>query len=240
MSGMKMLVVIEFASDVSDDDWKNFHSFLLTMGRGSHIIIISRIQRLARFGSVKPIFFSVLSYDEWRYLFKTLAFGSVDPAEHPRLLKIADEVARQLHTQGSLFATNAYADLLRRNLNAQFWHCLLDKGIRMIKRNIAMYGVHPSMLIEQGHPVDITDFAMHPLSMIPYTTNVSIKKESPSVTFGELLADPSVRPKEDFILISWESRIPPHNLFSNFVISRAQDTDEGSALPGRKRRGVPI
>uniref|UniRef100_A0A453A8W8 Rx N-terminal domain-containing protein n=1 Tax=Aegilops tauschii subsp. strangulata TaxID=200361 RepID=A0A453A8W8_AEGTS len=148
MSGMKTLVVIEFASDVSDHDWKNFHSFLLTKGRGSHINIISRIQRLARFGSVKPIFLSVLSYDEWRYLFKTLAFGSVDPAEHPRLLKIADEVARQLHTQGSLVATNAYADLLRRNLNAQFWHCLLDKGIRMIKRNIAMYGVHPSMLIE--------------------------------------------------------------------------------------------
>ncbi|XBI97603.1 hypothetical protein VPH35_017940 [Triticum aestivum] len=206
MSRMKMLVVIEFGSDVSDDDWKNFHSFLLTMGRGSHIIIISRIQ----------------------------TFRSVDPAEHPRLLKIADEVASQLHTQGSLVATNAYADLLRRNLNAQFWHCLLDKGIRMIKRNIGMYGVHPSMLIEEGHPVDITDFAMHPLSMIPYMSNVSIKKESPSVTFGELLSDPSVRPKEDFILISWESRIPPHNLFSNFVISRAQDTDEGSALPGRK------
>ncbi|VAH24494.1 unnamed protein product [Triticum turgidum subsp. durum] len=240
MSGMKMLVVIEFASDVSDDDWKNFHSVLITMGRGSHIIIISRIQRLARFGSVKPIFLSVLSYDEWRYLFKTLAFGSVDPAEHPRLLKIADEVAKQLHTQGSLVATNAYADLLRRNLNAQFWHCILDKGIRMIKRNIAVYGVHPSMLIEQGHPVDITDFAMHPLSMIPYTINASIKKESPSVTFGELLADPSVRPKEDFILISWESRIPPHNSFANFVMSRAQDTHEGSTLPGRKRRGVPI
>ncbi|KAF7005627.1 hypothetical protein CFC21_020737 [Triticum aestivum] len=220
-SSVLHLSVIEFASDVSDDEWKNFHSFLLTMGRGSHIIIISRIQRLARFGSVKPIFLSVLSYDEWRYLFKTLAFGSVDPAEHPRLLKIADEVARQLHTQGSLVATNAYADLLRRNLNAQFWHCLLDKGIRMIKRNITMYSVHPSMLIEQGHPVDIMDFAKHPLSMIPYTTNDSIKKESPSVTFGELLADPSVRPKEDFILISWESRIPPHNLFSNFVISRA-------------------
>ncbi|VAH24495.1 unnamed protein product [Triticum turgidum subsp. durum] len=132
------------------------------------------------------------------------------------------------------------ADLLRRNLNAQFWHCILDKGIRMIKRNIAVYGVHPSMLIEQGHPVDITDFAMHPLSMIPYTINASIKKESPSVTFGELLADPSVRPKEDFILISWESRIPPHNSFANFVMSRAQDTHEGSTLPGRKRRGVPI
>uniref|UniRef100_A0A453A8X8 NB-ARC domain-containing protein n=2 Tax=Aegilops tauschii TaxID=37682 RepID=A0A453A8X8_AEGTS len=78
MFGM-VLVVITFASDIEDDDWKKFHSFVITMGRGSKIIIISRLQRLARFGSVKPIFLTVLSYDELRYLLKTLVFGSVDP-----------------------------------------------------------------------------------------------------------------------------------------------------------------
>ncbi|KAM0899800.1 hypothetical protein ACQ4PT_021059 [Festuca glaucescens] len=46
MFGM-MLVVIEFASDVGDDEWKKFHSFVTRMGRGSKIIIISRLQRLA-------------------------------------------------------------------------------------------------------------------------------------------------------------------------------------------------
>uniref|UniRef100_A0ACD5V316 Uncharacterized protein n=1 Tax=Avena sativa TaxID=4498 RepID=A0ACD5V316_AVESA len=61
-----MLVVIEFASDIGDDDWKKFHSFVITMGRGSKIIIISKLTRLARFGSVKPIYLSVLSYDELR------------------------------------------------------------------------------------------------------------------------------------------------------------------------------
>uniref|UniRef100_A0A453A8V3 NB-ARC domain-containing protein n=1 Tax=Aegilops tauschii subsp. strangulata TaxID=200361 RepID=A0A453A8V3_AEGTS len=59
MFGM-VLVVITFASDIEDDDWK-------------------KLQRLARFGSVKPIFLTVLSYDELRYLLKTLVFGSVDP-----------------------------------------------------------------------------------------------------------------------------------------------------------------
>jgi hypothetical protein len=235
------LVIIEFASDVGDDDWRKLHTFLLGMGRGSKIIIISRLHRIARFGSVKPIFLSMLSYDELRYLFKTLAFGSIDPAQHPGLVQIADEYAEVLHsTQGTLVSTNTFADVLRRNYDIRFWRCILDKGLRMVKRNLSIYGVHPTKLIEQGHPVDITDFAMHPLSMTRYATNVSTKEDLPSVTLGELLADPSVRPTEDFILVSWESRIPPYRSFAHMVTSRAQDTPEGSALLGRKRRGVPI
>ena len=110
----------------------------------------------------------------------------------------------------------------------------------MVKRNLSIYGVHPTILIEQGHPVDITDFALHPISMTRYTVNVSTKKQSPSVTFGQLITDPSVRPNGDFTLIAWESRIPPHKSFPKFVTSRAQDTHEGSTLPGRKRRGLQI
>ncbi|KAM0904332.1 hypothetical protein ACQ4PT_018051 [Festuca glaucescens] len=240
MEGM-MLVIIEFASDVGDDDWRKFYTLVLRMGRGSKIIIISRLQRIARFGSIKPIFLSMLSYDELRYLFKTLAFGSTDPAQHPQLVQIADEYAEVLHSpQGTLVSTNTFADVLRMNLDIRFWRGVLDKGLRMVKRNLTIYGVHPTKLIEQGNPVDITDFAMHPLSMTRYTTNVSIKEDLPSVTLGELLADPSVRPKQDFILVSWESRIPPYNSFAYFVTSRAQDADEGSSLLGRKRQGVPM
>jgi hypothetical protein len=237
-----MLVVIEFSSDVGDDEWKKFHSFVMRMGRGSRIIIISRLQRLARFGSVKPVFLSILSYDELRYLFKTLVFGSVDPAGYPRLAQTADEFAKVLHNmQGSLVATNIFADLLRVNLDVQFWRSMLDKGLRMVKRNISMYGANPTLLEEQGQPVDITDFALHPLSMTRYTTNASTKENFPSVTLGELVPDPSVRPKEDFILVLWESRIPPHNSFAHFVTTRAQDTHKGSStLIGRKRREVPI
>ncbi|VAH24509.1 unnamed protein product [Triticum turgidum subsp. durum] len=236
------LNVIEFASDIGDDDWKKFHLFLVRMNRGSKIIIISKLKGLARFGSVHPIFLSVLSYDEFRYLFKTLAFGSVDPAEHPRLLQLADEFANQLHNkQGSLVAINTFSHVLRMNLTTQFWRCIFDKMTRHVKRNIYVHGAHPSKLMEQGLPVDITDFALHPLTMTSYTSNIPIKEESPSVTFAELLANPSVRPEGDFTLIRYESRIPPHKSFVHLVTSRAQDTHEGSStLPGRKRRGVPI
>ncbi|CAM0908351.1 unnamed protein product [Alopecurus aequalis] len=239
MKGM-MLVVIEFASDVGDVEWNFFYSFVKKMGRGSKILIISRLKRLARFGSVKQIFLNVLSYDELRYLFKTLAFRSIDPEEHPGLVQIADEFSKVLHNI-TLVATNAFADVLRRKVHVQFWRCIFDKGLRIVRRNLSMYGMLPSMLVQQGQPVDITDFALHPLSTTRYTTNVSIKEGLPSVTFGELITDPSVRPKGDFTLITWESRIAPYNSFANFVTSHAQGTHEGSsALLGRKRRGVPI
>ncbi|KAM3373351.1 hypothetical protein ACQJBY_020020 [Aegilops geniculata] len=240
MFGRTTLVVIEFASDVGDDDWKSFQSFFRRMGRGSKMIIVSKLKRLARFGSVKPIFLNALSYDELRYLFKTLAFGSADPAEHPWLAQIADEIAKVLHSvQGSLVEANVFADALNRNLDVQFWCCILNKGIRLAKRNLSIYGVHPTLLIEQGQPVDITDLASHPLSMVPRKT----KEESPSVSLGALVADPSVRPEGDFTLVAWESRIPPHKSFVHYVSSRVQDTheDSSSALPGRrKRRGVPF
>ncbi|XP_048560276.1 uncharacterized protein LOC125540749 [Triticum urartu] len=240
MEGM-ILVVIEFASDIGQDDWNMFYLFAIRMGRGSKIIILSRLQTLARFGSVKPIFLSGLSSHELKYLFKTLAFGSVDPIEHPQLVKLADEFDKLLHNvPDTLIAINILADVLRMNLSVQYWRCILDKGLRYIKRNLSTFGVQPSTLLEDDHPVNITDFALHPLSMIPCTSNVSIKKKLPSLSLGELIRDPSVTPKQDFIIIAWESRIPPHNSFPHFVTSRAQGAHEGSAFPGRKRRGVPI
>ncbi|XP_037480974.1 uncharacterized protein LOC119358605 [Triticum dicoccoides] len=236
-----VLVVIEFVSDVCDDDWKKIHSFLTRMGRGSKIIIVSKIKRIARFGTVKAILLSELSHDELRYLFKALAFGSIEPTEHPRLVQIADDFATVIHSSlVSLVATNMFTDVLRSNLDVQFWRCILDKAARMVKRNISIYGVNPTMRIEQGHQVDITDIALHPLSMKPYSVNASIKTELPSVTFGELIKDPSVRPKGDFILMAWESRISPYKSFPSYVTSHAQDTHQSTALPGRKRQGVPI
>jgi hypothetical protein len=38
------------------------------------------------------------------------------------------------------------------------------------------------------------------------------------VTFWELVANPSVRPKEDFILVSWEPRSPPLTLIIHLLI----------------------
>uniref|UniRef100_A0A0D9XHM8 F-box domain-containing protein n=1 Tax=Leersia perrieri TaxID=77586 RepID=A0A0D9XHM8_9ORYZ len=43
-------------------------------------------------------------------------------------------------------------------------------------------------------------------------------KNLPRVTFRDLLLDPSVKPKGEFNLVSWESRLPPYTLFTLFRI----------------------
>ncbi|KQK17423.1 hypothetical protein BRADI_1g34375v3 [Brachypodium distachyon] len=116
--------------------------------------------RIARFGSVKPFFLNPLPYDEFWYLFKTLAFGSDDPAQHPHLVRIAEEFAEELQSGGSLIAANAYADVLRRNLNVQFWLCVLNRQRRVIQKNLSVHGVPPNLRFHQGHSIDITDFAL--------------------------------------------------------------------------------
>ncbi|XP_048567319.1 uncharacterized protein LOC125547530 [Triticum urartu] len=236
----EMLVVVEFATNVDDNDWRTFHSFVKRLATGSKVIIISKLQRLARFGSVKPIFLNNLSFEEFSYLFKTLAFGSANPKEHPRLVPIAQEYAKVLHMEESLLIVNTFANVLRNNLNVRFWLCLFNKSRRMIERNLSIYGVDLKIHMEQGYPLHLTDYALNPLRAIPYSATVPRKKELPKVTLGELLEDPSVRPKGEFNLVTWESMIPPYNSSSYFVPDWVQDTPEGTPLSGKKRRGLHV
>jgi hypothetical protein len=150
---------------------------------------------------------------------------------------MAEEFAKELHMGGSLGVTNSFADVLRNNLSVQFWFCLLNKSRRMIQKNISVYGVHLNILMEQGRPMDITDFALHPLEVIPYTANVPMERDLPQVTLGELLKDPSVRPKGEFSLLSWKSRIPPYTSFVHLVRSASSCVNDKPKTPlsGKKR-----
>ncbi|KAM0880575.1 hypothetical protein ACQ4PT_033487 [Festuca glaucescens] len=102
----KILVVVEVVSDVDEDNWAKFCSTVASMEGGSKVIILSRLINSEKLGTVKPIFLDTLPYEEFNYLFKTLAFGSVDLVEHPALARIADEMTRELQSDWSLVAAN--------------------------------------------------------------------------------------------------------------------------------------
>ncbi|KAJ1256489.1 hypothetical protein BS78_K013600 [Paspalum vaginatum] len=91
------LVVIEFILEIDGVEWEEFYSFVTRTNRSIKVIIISTHERFVRFGSVRPVFLNKLSYEELQCLFKTLAFGSADPMEHPGLVQIAEEYAKSLH-----------------------------------------------------------------------------------------------------------------------------------------------
>ncbi|CAD6219751.1 unnamed protein product [Miscanthus lutarioriparius] len=122
---VRTLVVIEFTSDVSDDDWMKFYSCASRMGEGSKVVVISRFEKIARFATVKPIYLKSLSQEEFSYLFKVLAFGSTNPEDNPQLSSIGNELATLM--QRSFIMGNILADVMRKNLNTQFWFHVLKR-----------------------------------------------------------------------------------------------------------------
>ena len=72
------------------------------------------------------------------------------------------------------------------------------------------------------------------------TFSALAKTELPKVAFGELLLDPSARPKGEFHLLIWESRLPPYTSTIHFVPNCTQDMPQEHSLSGRKRHTVPF
>ncbi|CAO2150773.1 unnamed protein product [Urochloa humidicola] len=212
----RALVVVEFCSDVNDENWLKFYSELAKqMGRGSKIVIISRMAKISRFGTVKPVHLNSLSREEYSYLFKVLAFGSTNPEEQPQLASTAKDLAVALG--GSLPRAIVYAHMLRKNQNVHFWLSILKRYLKMVENNFNVFGEHPKDLTDKGHPVDITRLASSSSSsdatlllMPPHKTD-DFKKELPKVKFADLFADTASLPKE-FELVS-ECRIPPYKMF---------------------------
>ncbi|XP_006661619.1 uncharacterized protein LOC102715051 [Oryza brachyantha] len=242
----KLLVVLEFLSDVNEKNWDDFFAFLAKLKKGSKLITISRFRRSEKLGTVKPILLDSHSYEEFSYLFKTLAFRSSNPNDHARLVELAGEFAMQFQSRGSLVTANTIADVLSSNLNVSFWLCILNRCRTVAQRNLSLYGDYPKILSEHGRRVDLTNFALSPvapLHVIPYVGICSVNtveiKDLPRMTFRELLLGSSVRPKGEFSLVIWESRLSPYTSFVHFVPNCAQDMPEDAPLSGRKRRGVP-
>uniref|UniRef100_A0ACD5UBK7 Uncharacterized protein n=1 Tax=Avena sativa TaxID=4498 RepID=A0ACD5UBK7_AVESA len=246
MADQKTLLIFEFVSDVDEKDWSRFYSAVASSDSGSRVVILSRHKSSEKFGTVEPIFLNALSYEEFSYLFKTLAFGSASQAEHPRLVRIADEFARELQADWSLVAANLLADVIRRDLSVCFWLCILSRLRRVVETNIAMFGEHPKSLLERGHEIAVTDFVLHPACPLHLVwssakNDVLVKKKLSKVTFHELLMEPGAGRKVESGLLTWESRLPPYTSFDHFVSGCAQDMPAADTPLSRgKRRAVPL
>ncbi|XP_034571579.1 disease resistance protein RGA2 isoform X1 [Setaria viridis] len=237
---VRTLVVVEFISDVDDSKWVKFYSATLHMGAGSKVVILSRFQEVARFGTVKPILLRSLSQSEFSYLFKVLAFAGTDPKNHPQLESIAMELAENIN--GLLLVGNMLADLLRTNQNVQFWFHILKRFRNSLERNFSKFGEHPKQLLERDRPTDITMLispSSAPLHLMPSHDESSLcKKELSKVKFGDLVQDSTtILPKEEFQIIIWESRIPP---FTKFIANCIVDKHTCISSDNKKRKSICI
>ncbi|OEL16468.1 hypothetical protein BAE44_0022513 [Dichanthelium oligosanthes] len=239
----RTLAVIQLFSDVDDDCWAKFYSSTTCMGRGSKVVIISRLESVARFGTMKPIRLNSLSHEEYVYLFKVLSFGSANPENHPQLASIGMEIARML--RGLLLSSNVIAEMLRKNLNVQYWLHILKRFRNTVESNFCEFGEHPKLLVDKEHPVDITRFASSSLrsSLRLMPTRVEsriLQKERSNVTFGDLIAGSSsttVLPKEEFEIVIWKSKLRP---YTTFVATCAKQKAQIISSSSKKRRGFDL
>uniref|UniRef100_A0ACD6AQI7 Uncharacterized protein n=1 Tax=Avena sativa TaxID=4498 RepID=A0ACD6AQI7_AVESA len=158
MSG-RTLVIIELASYVDEHVWTKFYHSITNMDRESKVIILGRNSELEKFGTVKPISLNCLSLEEYSYLFKTLAFGSANPTDHPQLVAMVEEFVVLLG--GSLISANVLADALRKNLSARFWLYRLNWARDTIRKNISRFGAHPHVLFRRGRPMHLIHETTH-------------------------------------------------------------------------------
>ncbi|CAM0954732.1 unnamed protein product [Alopecurus aequalis] len=239
----RTLVVIEFVSEIEEDIWITLYHSVMNMDRGSKVIIVGRNANLEKFGTVKPVSLNFLALQEYTYLFKTLAFGSANPTDYPRLAAMVEEFAMMLG--GSLISANVLADALRKKLSANFWLYRLN-GVRdTVRKNISRFGAHPQELFSRGRPVHVigcyTLSPAAPSRTVESANGVtSVPEEGlPRIMFGDLLAGEGhvVLPRGDFKLISWKSRLPPYTSFVHLVRSAPSCVDDKPKTPlsGKKR-----
>ncbi|KAM3223527.1 hypothetical protein ACQJBY_057094 [Aegilops geniculata] len=235
----RTLVVVEFTSDIDDESWQKFYSSARGMGKGSKIIVISRIKNVSRLGTIRPMHINSLSLEEYSYLFKVLAFGSTNPEDHPQLSSVASELAVLMG--GSLVVANVCADIFRKNQNVQFWQRILNKYRNVVANNLSVFREHPKLLMERDRQVDIAKLVSStsaPLRLMPpHCEDDDCARDLPKVRFGDLIAGSVVPPKEEFELVAWESRIPPYKKYVNVAkFSGEVNVSERAVLPSKKRR----
>jgi hypothetical protein len=237
-SNERILAVVEFLTDVDDDDWVRFYTTVRhKAAEGSKVVIISRILNLARLGTVKAVFLNSLSDEEYRYLFKRLSFGSTDENEFPYLASMANEVAVVLG--GSLVTANVIADQLRKNLDIQFWLRILRRFKGVVDKNLSKYGEHPKEMLDNERPIDIT--------ALNYSSSAAARLMPPRVEgddcpkrklthipFGELIAGDISAPNDEFVVSTWESRIAPYTRYVNDCCCPQDQL--GPRTSSRKRR----
>ncbi|KAL6640840.1 hypothetical protein ACP70R_021963 [Stipagrostis hirtigluma subsp. patula] len=234
----KCLFVIEFSWDLDVAAWTKFESCLQKVaGAGSKIVLIGRTHEVAKFGTALPIWMKSLPHEEYWYYFKALAFGSMDPDEHPRLASLGMQLATEL--KGSFLGANILGEMLRANPNAQFWRNILLSIRELVQAHLLSFGVHPEDLLERNVPVDFAKVGFvgdRGQGCLVYDLREAGpgQSELPSLTSQELLMGGEVPVEEKFDVLVWKSRIPP---YCNYIATF--EKQKSRRMVGTKSRLAP-
>uniref|UniRef100_A0A0E0IYL9 Rx N-terminal domain-containing protein n=1 Tax=Oryza nivara TaxID=4536 RepID=A0A0E0IYL9_ORYNI len=216
----KYLFVIEFIWDVDEAAWTKFQSYLQNMpGTGIKVVLIGRTEDIAKFGTSQPIRVKRLSEEEYWYYFKALAFGSMDPDEHPKLASLAMQLSTEMN--GSFLCATVFGELLRANPDTQFWKRILLFLRELARKHLTSSGLHPEDLFERNIPVDMSRIAVVDgqfQGFLVYDVRVAgpAEGELPKLTSRDMLLGGDIPVEDKFDVLVWRSRIPP---YCNYIVT---------------------
>lgn len=209
-NNMRMLVVVEVVGDLHEDLWEMLCSLTRRFSKaGSKIIITSRSNKIKKLGTVQALTLKHLSDEAYWYFFKVITFGSTDPHMHPELVHLAMEIARAHN--GSLFAANMTACLLRANFDIQFWRKVLAFLRGYLEKHFSMFGEHPCDMLEGNIPTYIQRMGRttEDFYVFDQYQMCSSQEEIPTITIQDVMYR-GVKPHGIFKVLAWKSQIPPY------------------------------
>jgi uncharacterized protein (UPF0248 family) len=207
----RLLLIVELNGDVDDAKWSNLYSSCKRYaGNDSKVIICSRSDEIARFGTAPTLKVEYLTQEAYWYFFKALAFGSANPKEEPKLLSMAMEIATCLN--GSFIAANLMARILRTNFSAEFWRMCVSwvKGTR--QRDGRIFGAHPVSPWQNKKPTYAPRMS-NPNEYLWIFEDYQVvyaHDEAQEITMQEVLLR-DVVPHGNYDVLVWRSSIPPHS-----------------------------
>ncbi|CAL5080084.1 unnamed protein product [Urochloa decumbens] len=217
--GGRVLIIVELERDISGDLWQRLYSTVKNrFAQGSKIIVTSRSDSIARFGTTLPIRLQFLTQEAFWYFFKVRTFGSVDVVmEHPKLASIAMEMAREM--SGCFMGATIFGGMLRSRLDIGTWSLALAAYREFRQRN---------RFVSCQNTVD--PWALSRPLLLPAMNNVSpgyfvvVKPPThgdgpaPKVSVQDVILG-RARPQGKFTALACRSHIPPHY---NYVFSCEQ------------------
>jgi hypothetical protein len=214
----KCLFVVDFSLYVDEAGWTNFQSYLQKLpGIAYKIVVIGRAEKIAELGTTQPIRMKFLSQEEYWYYFKSIAFGSMDPDEHPKLASLGMQLATGLY--GSFIAANIIGGVLRANPNAKFWYNILLRVREAAPKHRSFSG-HTKDILERHFPkfTKLSSVGGQVQGYLVYGLREAVpgQSELPKLSWQELLSGVEAPDEDKFDVVAWRSRIPP---YSDYIIS---------------------
>uniref|UniRef100_A0A0E0JND8 Disease resistance N-terminal domain-containing protein n=1 Tax=Oryza punctata TaxID=4537 RepID=A0A0E0JND8_ORYPU len=236
-SDEQSLAIIELVDEIGDETWRRIlHSL-----RGDHItpvskiIITSRSRKIETFGTTKALQLDFLPKEAFWYLFKTIAFGSTNPEEEPKLTSICMEIAAVVN--GSFMGANITGGILRSNLSAQFWYNFLLRLKYFADRHFRLLGEHPrdsynsncgrTYIWMHKNYYGSSDAATYNF----YEANSARLNNQPMVLLSDILIG-NVKPQAKYEVLEWQSSIPP---YYSYVVQYEILAQQPLMVPKRKR-----